>query len=210
MTTKLLAFALIAAWWAGSTLVSSQELPTEAKSVHKLSRVATLAWTICPTKKIEQRNPPEGWKLFSDVERGVSWSSPSDVKKTVKTGGPPTVVYDAQDGNIRISFYCFQTDTRFLGSPTLLLDSMDEAMLGSLKRHGINGTPKPIANVKYGDAIGRILRIDVAGSKTMLKCDLTMPTECYTFTVVGLPGDKLNGTLGKCVTSLRFTPANDK
>jgi hypothetical protein len=205
MMTKVRAFALIAVWFAGWLPGLSQETTAEEKGAPKPS-----SWKDCPTRTIKPRMPPEGWKQFSDAEHGVSWFSPSEVKKTVRPGAPPTVVYDAHDGEIGISVYCVQTNTRFQGSPTLFLDSMDEAAIGSLKRHGINGIPKPIANVNYGHTIGRILRIDVPGSKTIMKCDLTTPTECYTVAVTGLPDEKLNAVFAKCVTSLRFTPAKEK
>jgi hypothetical protein len=166
-------------------------------------------WTQVPTKTIHPRKPPEGWKQFSDREHGVTWFAPSEVKRTVQSDEPHTVVYDVRDGAIGISVFCIRTATQVDGSPAQFLDSMDESMLAAYRRRGVQGVARPIAHVKYAQAVGRILRIDVPGNKTTLKCDLTTPTQYYGVTVVGTPGAALDQAFIKTVTSLRFAPAAD-
>lgn len=168
------------------------------------------SWEGLPTRTLKPRQPPDDWTRQSDDDHSVTWFSPSATKKTVTEGEPPKVIYDSQDGTIRISLCCVRTNTRFQGSPKLFLDSMDEAMLRSFKRNGINGIPRPVEHVKYLNAIGRILRIDVPGRKTALKCDLTTPTQCYSVIAIGEPGEKLNAVFERFVTSIQITTARQE
>jgi hypothetical protein len=175
----------------------------ESSAVKKLAAAAT--WETVPTRKLKPRDPPKGWTKHSDAVHSVIWFSPAEPKKTARPGQPPLVIYDARDGDIVFSFMCVKTETHFDGSPNKFLDAMEQGVIKSYRRNGVNAMPTPVANVEYLHTKGRILRLDVPGNKTTLMCDLTTPTQCYAILAAGQPGEELEASFQNFIAAIRFT-----
>jgi hypothetical protein len=193
-------FFLIAVQLWPAAKVFSQETPLAPRAT-----IDSLNWSGVPKRVLKPQEPPTGWIRHLDAAYGITWYSPSEPRRTQKEGDPPTVVYDARDENVGFSLFCIQSDTLHQGSSKLFLDSMDEGIIRSFKRNGINAIPRPVAHVKYLNTTGRLLRIDVPGNKTSLKCDLTTPSRCYSVMAVGDHNKQLYAALERFVTTIRFT-----
>jgi hypothetical protein len=189
-------------------LLLAQSSPPFARSQESAAiknPAAPVTWETVPTRKFKPSDPPKGWTKHSDAAHSVTWFSPAEPKKTARPGQPPLVIYDARDGDIVLSFMCGKTATHFDGSPNRFLDAMDQGFIKAYRRNGVNATPTPVANVEYLHTKGRVLRLDVPGNKTTLKCDLTTPTQCYSILAIGHPGKELEASLRKFIAAIRFT-----
>jgi hypothetical protein len=204
MNVRYSIFALLLLAHTSTHPASAQETPAANNPA------APPTWETVPKRKLKPRDPPKDWARHSDLDHSVIWYSPTKPKKTERPGSPPVVIYDSRDGDIVLSLSCMKTNTRFLGRPKLFLDGLDDGFLGAYRRNGLNASKTPVAHVEYLHTIGRVLRVDVPGNKTTLKCDLTTPTQCYSIMAIGKPGKQLEKTFQTFIATLRFTSTEEK
>ena len=161
-------------------------------------------WSTVPWVEIESKPIPTHWHSHSDDERTVRWDAPTAIRGFASLKNTKGIIHYSTAEGIGLTIARTHSQIHQNGNPRIFLDRMDASMMRTFAKKGRQSTSQPVVRVKHMNMIGRILRVNVVEGLTVLKCDLTTPTACYSLGAVGPTGKHLRDVFLTFVGSVRL------